>query len=88
MVLSHLYVVCNFPMQSERVATIFFMQKRTTSITGTSKWARWRLKSSVSWLFTQAFVRAQIKEHIIALRHWSLCGEFTGDRWIPRTEDQ
>ena len=22
------------------------------------------------------------------LRHWPLCGEFTGDRWIPRTNGQ
>ena len=28
----------------------------------------------------------QIQEHIKALRHWPLCGEFTGDRWIPRTK--
>ena len=27
--------------------------------------------------------QAQIKENINALRHWPLCGEFTGDRWIP-----
>ena len=24
-------------------------------------------------------------ENIKARRHWPLCGEFTGDRWIPRT---
>ena len=23
-----------------------------------------------------------------APRHWPLCGEFTGDRWIPRTNGQ
>ena len=28
---------------------------------------------------------AQIKVNIKAPRHWPLCGEFTGDRWIPRT---
>ena len=27
-------------------------------------------------------MRAQIKESIKAPRHWPLCGEFTGDRWI------
>ena len=27
---------------------------------------------------------AQIKENITAPRHWPLCGEFTGDRGIPR----
>ena len=30
----------------------------------------------------------QIKENIKAPCHWSLCGEFTGDRWIPRTKGQ
>ena len=31
---------------------------------------------------------AQIKENIKAPRHWSLWGEFTGHRWIPRTKGQ
>ena len=57
-------------------------------ITVTSQWVRWRLKSPASPLFTQPFIRAQIKENIKALRHWPLCGEFTGDRWIPRTNGQ
>ena len=30
----------------------------------------------------------QIKENIKALRHWPLCGELTGGRWIPRTNGQ
>ena len=30
----------------------------------------------------------QIKENIKAPRHWPLCGEFAGDRWIPRTNSQ
>ena len=29
-----------------------------------------------------------IKENIKAPRHWPLCKEFTGDRWIPRTKGQ
>ena len=29
-----------------------------------------------------------IKENIKAPRHWPFCGEFTGDRWIPRTNGQ
>ena len=29
--------------------------------------------------------QVQIKEKIKASRHWPLCGEFTDDRWIPRT---
>ena len=32
--------------------------------------------------------KAQIKASIKAPRHWPLCGEFTGDRWIPRTTSQ
>ena len=31
---------------------------------------------------------AQIKENIKVPHHWPLCGEFTGDRWIPRTKGQ
>ena len=47
-----------------------------------------RLKSPASQLFTQLFIQAQIKQNIKAPRHWPLCGEFTGDRWIPRTNGQ
>ena len=39
-------------------------------------------------MFTQPFIRAQIKVNIKAPRLWPLCGEFTGDRWIPRTNGQ
>ena len=56
-----------------------------TPITLTSWWARWRLKSPASPLFNQPIIQAQITESIKAPRHWSLGGEFTGDRWIPRT---
>ena len=28
-------------------------------------------------------IKTQIKENIKAPRHWPLCGEFTGDRWVP-----
>ena len=45
-------------------------------IIATSWWARWRLKSPASRLFTQPFIQAQIKENIKAQRHWPLCGEF------------
>ena len=48
--------------------------------TMTSYWARWRLKSPASRLFTQPFIQAQMKENIKAPRHWPLCGEFTGDQ--------
>ena len=56
------------------------------SITMTLWCAWWRLKSPASPLFTQTFIQAQIKENVKAPRHWPLCGEFTGDRWIPRTK--
>ena len=32
--------------------------------------------------------QAQIKENIKVPRHWPLCGQFTGNRWIPRTKGQ
>ena len=57
-------------------------------ITVTSKWARWCLKSPASPSFTHAFIQVQIKENIKAPRHWPQCGEFTSDRWIPRTNGQ
>ena len=59
-----------------------------TFLTVTLKWARWRLKSPASPLFTQPFNQAQIKENIKAPRHWPLCGDFTGDPWSPRTNGQ
>ena len=34
-------------------------------------------------MFIQPFIQTQIKENIKAPRHWPLCGEFTGDQWIP-----
>ena len=37
---------------------------------------------------TVCSVQSQIKENFKAPRHWPLCGEFTGDRWIPRTKGQ
>ena len=33
-------------------------------------------------------IRVQIKENIKTPRRRPLCGEFTGDRWIPRTNGQ
>ena len=32
--------------------------------------------------------QTQIKENIKTPRHWPLWGDFTGDRWIPRTKAQ
>ena len=56
------------------------------SSTMTTKRAWWGLKSPVSRLFSQSFIQARIKEIIKAPRHWPLCGEFTGHRWIARKE--
>ena len=59
-----------------------------TFIKMTSYWAWWRLKSPASPLFAQLSVRVQIKKtkNIKAQRHWLLCREFTGDRWIPHAK--
>ena len=57
-------------------------------ITMTSQWALWLLKSPPCWVFAQPFVQTHIKENIKALHHWPLCGDLTGDRWIPRTNGQ
>ena len=54
----------------------------------TSQWVWWRLKSPASRLFIQPSIQAQIKENIKAPRHWPFLGEFTSDRWIPRTNGQ
>ena len=39
-------------------------------------------------MLTQPIIQTQIKENIKASHDWPLCGEFTGDRWIPRTNGQ
>ena len=39
-------------------------------------------------LLTIVYSTVQIKENINAPHHWPLCGEFNGDRWIPRTKGQ
>ena len=57
-------------------------------ITVTFWWARWRLKSLASRLFSQKFVQAQAKKKVKAPRHWRFWRELTGDRWIPRIKGQ
>ena len=65
-------------------------------------WARYGMSfvSSLQWRHNERDVVSNIQPHdcllkrlfrcksknIKALRHWPLCGEFTGDRWIPRTK--
>ena len=39
-------------------------------------------------LLNRLFRRRSNEKNIKAPRHWPLCGEFTGDRWIPRTKGQ
>ena len=36
-----------------------------------------------STVFTQPFIQTQIKENIKTLRHWPLCGDFTGTGEFP-----
>ena len=43
------------------------------------------LITSVSIVFSAVGSGAD-QSNIKAPRHWPLCGEFTGDRWIPRTK--
>ena len=38
-------------------------------------------------IVTQSFIQAQIKVNIKVPRHWPLCKEFTGDRWVPRIKE-
>ena len=73
-------VVCKmatFVAQPQRVLSLQLnwrsdIEMYPIPITVTSLWARWRLKSSASWLFTEPFVQAQIKENIKAPCHWPL----------------
>ena len=55
------------------------VSRYSTVSSGTLTWREWGL-----W-FTQSFIQTQITENIKAPRHWPLCGEFNGDRWILRT---
>ena len=43
--------------------------------------------TSLASVYSSVYL-APIKENIKAPRHWPLCGEFTGDRRIPRTKGQ
>ena len=44
--------------------------------------------SCVTGALRNRLFKAQVKENIKAPRHWPLCEEFTGDRWITRTKGQ
>ena len=53
------------------------------SITVTSWWMRWHLKSPALGLFTQAFIQAQVKANIKAPRHWPLWGNSPANDEFP-----
>ena len=40
------------------------------------------------WLKSEIRLKSETAPHPRAPRHWPLCGEFPGDRWIPRTNGQ
>ena len=42
--------------------------------------------TSLTIVYSTAY--SEIKENTKALSHWPLCGEFTGDQWIPHTKGQ
>ena len=44
--------------------------------------------TSLMIVYLAVYSGAQVKENNKAPRHWPLCGEFTGDRLIPRTNGQ
>ena len=48
---------------------IYYVTERYVYITVTSLWARYRLKSPASPLFTQPFIQTQIKENTKAPCH-------------------
>ena len=44
--------------------------------------------TSLTIVYSTVYSDADEKKNIKAPRHWPLRGEFTGDRWIPRTNGQ
>ena len=66
---NHLYfmLVC---IEKLRILVPWCMFSFYLGITMTSWWARWRLKSPASQLFTQPYIQAQMKENIKVARHW------------------
>ena len=42
--------------------------------------------TSLTIVYSTVYSSTDKKNRIKAPRHSSLCGEFTGDRWIPRTK--
>ena len=84
----HIFSPAHMPYKWCFLDSVAIEVSTSMPITMTSQWARWRLKLPAPRLFTQSFIQAQIKENIKAPRHWPLCGDFTGHRWIRRTNGQ
>ena len=43
---------------------------------------------SLTIVYSTIYSDTDQKKNIKVPRHWPLCGEFTGDRWIPLTKGQ
>ena len=44
--------------------------------------------TSLTIVYSIVYSDADQRKHQSSASHWPLCGEFTGDRWIPRTNGQ
>ena len=49
-----------------------------------TKRAKWHGQKPIHW--SQLLSHDNVMKWKHFLRYWPLCGEFTGDRWIPRTK--
>ena len=90
---SHKYELCVLHIILQHFVRVVCFVCVSVHYVATLSSLRWRHNgrdsdSPASRLFTQTFIQTQIKENIKAPRHWLLCGEFTGARWIPRTNGQ
>ena len=74
-------VLCHGHIASSSKISVFPLQWRHNGLDGV--WDHQPHDCLLNRLF-----RRRLKQNTKALRHWSLCGEFTGDRWIPRTKGQ
>ena len=99
-IINHVHCLCH--LYSHWFSSLFYSQRLNDDIDlGQScpmQWlVAWHYLSEMASQITSvsivcstiySFIRAQIKENIKASRHWPLCREFTGHRWIPRTKGQ
>ena len=81
--------LCKLSVIIFRPESVTIMKMHTTGPTHYNDAIVGAIASLITSLtITQPFIQMQIKENIKAPRHWPLCGEFTEDRWIPRTNGQ